>query len=140
MKLKGRRILVVDDAPDVLDLFASLLRLEGAHVATAGTGREGLSVARQQRFDAVLTDLNLPDIPGVELIRRLHAGQRRPSKMAAVTAESEPALSRARQAGADGVFVKPVDVDQIVSFAASGVPGASHMASIPRRDAADRGA
>lgn len=87
-------------------------------MATADCGGEAPMAAQQERFDAILTDLDLPDLAGEEVIRRLRGSPHRPSKVAAVTAAGEPALIRARQAGADEVFLKPVDVEAIVQFAA----------------------
>jgi CheY-like chemotaxis protein len=76
-------------------------------VATA-SGREAIDVAAHQQFDVVLTDLGLPDIPGDVVIRRVLAGARRRPRIIVVTGYDEPFVSRARQAGADAVFSKPV--------------------------------
>jgi len=59
-------------------------------------------------FDVVLTDLGLPDIPGDVVIRRVLASARRRPRVIVVTGYDEPFVSRARQAGADVVFNKPI--------------------------------
>ena len=73
MGLRGVSILVVEDAPDVLSVFTTLLRLEGADAVGAANGVDALEVAREHRFDVVVVDLGLPDIPGEVLIRAIIA-------------------------------------------------------------------
>ena len=73
MGLQGLRILVIEDAPDIREVFTLLLRAEGAHVESAANGREALELGTSGDFDIVLSDLGLPDIPGDVLIRQLLA-------------------------------------------------------------------
>jgi len=112
--LRGVRVLVIEDAIDVREAFAALLVAEGAEVAVVGAGREALALLTPGRFDVVLTDLGLNDIPGDELIRELRARGRAP--VVAITGLSEPYLTRAREAGADIIFVKPVEWDDVLGY------------------------
>jgi CheY-like chemotaxis protein len=64
----------------------------------------------------VLSDLGLPDIPGDVLIRELRARAGRGTRVMVVTGYGEPFLSRARQAGADVVFTKPVEWSRILEY------------------------
>jgi CheY-like chemotaxis protein len=64
--------------------------------------------SRHHDFDVVLTDLGLPDISGDVVIRRVLASARRRPRIIVVTGYDEPFVSRAKQAGADAVFNKPV--------------------------------
>ena len=114
MALKGSRILVVEDAPDIREVFTLLLRAEGAHVEAAASGREALELAGQGNFDVVLSDLGLPDIPGDVLIRQLLGQSRGRTRVLVVTGYGEPYLTRARQAGAHVVFTKPVEWSRIL--------------------------
>jgi two-component system, chemotaxis family, CheB/CheR fusion protein len=114
MDLDGLRILVVEDAPDIRDVFAILLRAEGADVVATGSGREAADLARESRFDVVLSDLGLPDIPGDVLIRQIIAASRGRTRVIAVTGYGEPFVTRARQAGADVVFTKPVEWTRVL--------------------------
>ena len=116
MSLKGTRILLVEDAPDIREVFTVLLRVEGAEVVPAATGREAAEVAGRGDFDVVLSDLGLPDIPGDVLIRQIVAGARRRTRIVVVTGYGEPYLSRARQAGAEVVFTKPVEWSRILEW------------------------
>ena len=116
MRLRGLQILVIEDAPDVLDVLTMLLRIEGADVTGAGNGQEALAVFRSRHFDVVVSDLNLPDIPGDVLIRTIIAAARRPVQVAVITGESPPAVTRALEAGAGAIFAKPCHWDSVVTY------------------------
>jgi CheY-like chemotaxis protein len=116
MGLRGLRILVIEDAQDIREVFTLLLRAEGADVDSAANGREATELVAQQRFDVVLSDLGLPDIPGDVLIRELRARSGHATRVMVVTGYGEPFLTRARQAGADVVFTKPVEWSRILEY------------------------
>ena len=107
-KADGLRVLLVEDSSDVREVFTLLLRSEGVDVVATGRGCEAVDLATSTDFDVVLTDLGLPDIPGEMVIRRVLAGARRRPRVIVVTGYDEPFVSRARQAGADLVFIKPI--------------------------------
>ena len=116
MGLTGIRILVIEDAADIREVFTVLLRAEGADVTPAATGREALEAAVRQQFDVVLSDLGLPDVPGDVLIRQLLGVTRNRSRIIVITGYGEPYLTRARQAGAEVVFTKPVEWTRILDY------------------------
>jgi two-component system CheB/CheR fusion protein len=114
--LEGIRILIIEDVPDIRDVFTILLRAEGADVDATGTGREAAELVTRREFDVVLTDLGLPDIPGDVLVRQIVAACRGRVRVAVITGYGEPYVSRARQAGADAVFTKPVEWTRILDY------------------------
>lgn len=114
MGLEGIRILVIEDAADIRDVFAVLLKAEGAEVVATGSGREAAELASERQFDVVLSDLGLPDVPGDVLIRQIVAASKGRTRVIVVTGYGEPYVSRARQAGADVVFTKPVEWTRII--------------------------
>jgi CheY-like chemotaxis protein len=116
MGLQGLRILLVEDAPDIRDVFSMLLRAEGAEVVATGSGLEAADLTTRRHFDAVVSDLGLPDIPGDVLIRKIRASAGRRAHVMVITGYGEPHLSRARQAGADVVFTKPVEWTRVLEF------------------------
>ena len=67
---KGR-VLIVDDAPDTLDIIRKLLSYEGYDVITVPTGEEGVKSVEEDKPDVVLLDINLPGIDGTEALRRI---------------------------------------------------------------------
>ena len=116
MKLVGIRVLLIEDVSDIRDVFVILLRSEGAEVTATPSGREGADLARKNHFDVVLSDLGLPDIAGDVLIRQLRAVSGTTTRVIVITGYGEPYLSRARQAGADAVFTKPVEWTRILDY------------------------
>ena len=98
----------MEDSQDIREVFTLLLRAEGAEVLATASGREAIEQIAKRDFDVVLTDLGLPDIPGDTVIRRVLANSRRRPRIIVVTGYDEPFVSRARQAGADVVFNKPI--------------------------------
>jgi len=67
---KGK-VLIVDDAPDTLEIIGKLLQFEGYEVTTALTGEEGVNKAEEERPEVVLLDINLPGINGTEALRQI---------------------------------------------------------------------
>ena len=114
MALSGIRILIIEDAADIREVFTVLLRAEGADVVAAANGREALDAASRQHFDVILSDLGLPDVPGDVLIRQILATTKHRARVMVITGYGEPYLTRARQAGAEVVFTKPVEWTRIL--------------------------
>ena len=105
----GYRILVVEDAQDIRDLLALLLRADGAEVKVASDGRTALQLAASWDFDVLLTDLGLPDVTGDVLIREIYGLKAHPLRVVVMTGYGEPYQARAREAGAHAVLTKPLE-------------------------------
>ena len=101
------RILVIDDDPTVTSVLRRGLAYEGYTVDTAGTGPQGLAVARDRTPDLVVLDLMLPGIDGFEVLKRLRsADETLPVLM--LTARDAPADQvKGLESGADDYVVKP---------------------------------
>ena len=111
------RVLTVDDSPTVRQMVAFTLAKAGYEVEGAADGREGLAKARQSKFDLVITDLNMPNMDGIQMIAAVRA---LPGYMFVpilmLTTESHPGKKDAgRKAGATGWIVKPFRADQLVA-------------------------
>lgn len=65
------RILIVDDESVILDVLKDVLEFEGFHVSVAGNGEKALESLKHDSFDLVLTDLKMPGVDGLEVIRRV---------------------------------------------------------------------
>ena len=112
----GLKVLLVEDAPFLRYAFGRLLRLHGFEVCEATDGREALDRVPQFRPNLVLTDLMMPVMDGVELIRRLHQDPATAGlPVVAITADAtEQAERQARQAGAIDVITKPIDLPALL--------------------------
>ncbi len=107
-----RRVLVVEDAPDVAESLREVLELAGHRVALAHDGREALAQAPKFRPDVVLCDIGLPDIDGFDVARALRRDPATASLyLIALTgyAQAED-RKRALQAGFNAHLAKPPDL------------------------------
>lgn len=114
----SKTILAIDDSPSVRQMVALTLTSAGYDVVEACDGADGYSKATTSRIDAVLTDLNMPGMNGLEFIRKYRA---HPSSAGVpivfLTTESNDELKRqAKDAGATGWIVKPFKQDQLVAI------------------------
>jgi two-component system, chemotaxis family, chemotaxis protein CheY len=109
------RILVVDDEPDVVELVAEILAIEGFEPIPVLSGEAALEVYRAERPDAVLLDLLMPTMDGLgtlAAIRRIDPEAR----VAMLTAMgTQAAVTEALAAGARDFVLKPFDVAHVVS-------------------------
>jgi two-component system response regulator PilR (NtrC family) len=115
------QVLVVDDEPDLRTLYELTLLREGYRVDAAGTLGEAWQLLEQRKFDAIITDMRLPDGLGLELLQRMLA-QQRPERCIVMTAygSAENAVD-ALKAGAFDYLTKPVDLKQFRSVVASAI-------------------
>ena len=63
------KILVVDDEPNLTEILEIAFREDGMDVVTSGSGREALGLLRTEEIDVVISDIRMPDLSGVELLR-----------------------------------------------------------------------
>ncbi len=106
-----RRILVIDDDRMALLLISHHLRAAGYEVSTAGTGEDGLALARRVEPTLILLDFMLPDIDGPEVIRRLRAEEatREVPVILLTATELASHIAEGFRAGANDYLMKPVD-------------------------------
>ncbi|GLY17814.1 response regulator [Kineosporia rhizophila] len=108
------RILVVDDEPQMIRVLRINLLARQYEVVTAGTGQAALDAARQDHPDIVVLDLGLPDLDGVEVIRRLRGWTQVPVIVLSGRADSHDKVD-ALDAGADDYVTKPFSVDELLA-------------------------
>lgn len=103
------KVLVVDDAPEMVRLLRSLLKSQGYEVSAAESGPEALKLARAQRPDVILLDVMMPEMDGIEVCRRLKAdGELCTIPVILATAkDSDGDVVKGLDAGADDYVAKP---------------------------------
>ena len=120
---QAAHILVIDDEPDLRTLYELTLLREGYRVEAAGDLAQARQQLQARRFDAVITDMRLPDGLGLELLRELIL-QQRPERCVVITAHgSAENAVEALKSGAFDYLTKPVDLKQFRSVVASAIQG-----------------
>ncbi len=110
------KVLVVDDEPAIADVVSRYLRRAGYETAIAGSGQDALSQAERARPDVVVLDLMLPDIDGLEVMRRLRRDDRRRGAIILLTARGEESdRVIGLRLGADDYIVKPFSPAELVA-------------------------
>jgi two-component system KDP operon response regulator KdpE len=112
--MPNQRVLVVDDEQSIRRFLRVALSSQGYTVVEASSGQEGLSDAATQKPDAVILDLGLPDIDGVEVVRLLREWAQIPIIILSVRG-SEGDKIAALDAGADDYLTKPFGVGELLA-------------------------
>jgi DNA-binding NtrC family response regulator len=113
MKRESSSILVVDDDPALLQSLKEILEAEGCEVTTAADGESGLRCLKEQAFDLVLSDLALPGLDGMELLKYL---RREAPTCPCIIITGFGTIANAVSAmhhGAYDYFTKPVDPSEL---------------------------
>lgn len=108
------RVLVVDDEPRLARLLVINLKARKYEVDCALDGRAALDAVAARRPDVVLLDLGLPDMDGIEVIKRLRVWSRVPVMVVSARHGSEEKV-RALDAGADDYITKPFGMDELLA-------------------------
>ena len=109
------KVLVVEDHHDTSFLLCRLLKMEGYEVEHAIDGMVGYSAAESSAPDLIVTDIQMPRMDGIEMIKRIRetqAGKRIP--IIVMSAYGQRRITDALAAGADGIVEKPIDLERFL--------------------------
>lgn len=109
------RILIIEDEAPLLERVAAQLREQGYAVDTAADGRDGLFLGQEYPLDAAVVDLGLPDMSGIEVIRRWRAAGRRFPILILTARGRWQDKVEGLEAGADDYLVKPFYVEELLA-------------------------
>jgi two-component system OmpR family response regulator len=109
------RVLVVDDEPTLAELLSMALRYEGWEVKSAGDGMTAVRTARDFRPDAVILDMMLPDIDGLEVLRRLRGESPEVPVLFLTAKDSVEDRITGLTAGGDDYVTKPFSLEEVVA-------------------------
>jgi len=108
------RVLVVDDEQNQRDILEMILESEGYEPVTAANGQRALDIARTQAFDAVLTDLKMPDMDGIALLSELQRAQPAASVVLMTAHGTITSAVDAMRKGALDYLQKPIEKDVLI--------------------------
>ncbi|GAA4588922.1 response regulator transcription factor [Planotetraspora phitsanulokensis] len=109
------RVLVVDDEPDLVEVLSAVLRYEGWDVRAAADGLSAVTVARDFRPDAVLLDVMLPDIGGLEVLRRLRSEAPQVCVLFLTAKDAVEDRIAGITAGGDDYVTKPFSLEEVLA-------------------------
>jgi two-component system chemotaxis response regulator CheY len=113
----SKRILTIDDSRTIRDMLMLTLSGAGFNVSQANDGQEGIDVLDKETFDCVITDINMPNKDGYDVIRAMRANPAHKGvPILVLTTEADTEKRQiARDAGATGWMVKPFDPERLVA-------------------------
>jgi len=129
----ARRVLLVDDEPDLLRAVRLYLEDQGYVVFTAENGREALDQVRTKLPDLVVLDVRMPDLDGFETLERLREGSNVPVIMLTVQGEERDKV-RGLRLGADDYVTKPFSQRELAARIAAVLRRAEQPAHVPKTE------
>ena len=114
--MDNKRILIIDDDKSILRFFTLILQRKGYSTDTAETGKEALEKISRQSYDVVLIDVILPDMNGLDLLKRFPPNTKKIVMTGAVSDENQ---KRAQTEGADAYLLKPVKPEELLQIIAN---------------------
>lgn len=114
--LNGKEILIVDDQPFNLEIIEAMLRETKCNITTLSSGSDALDILLKQKFDIVLLDVQMPEISGLEITKKIRVSDspNATTRIIAFTAgATESEVEQIYSAGMDDVIHKPVDAMQL---------------------------
>ena len=118
---KGKRILIVEDNPLNMKLFAAMMTAEGYEVLQATDGPGGLDLARRQHPDLIVMDVQLPGLSGLDVTHSLKADAATSDIPIVATSAftQKEDIERARASGVDGFMAKPIAITEFLDMIAA---------------------
>lgn len=124
----GNSVLYIEDNPDNMMLVQRALEARGYRLLKAKNGVDGVKTAEAEDVDLILLDINLPDIDGYEVARRLRTSEKRALKTTPIIAVTANALKgdaeKALDAGCDVYMSKPINIRELWARVEAFVPTA----------------
>ena len=113
--MRNKKILIVDDEKDILEFLSYNLKREGFEVATSLNGKDGLSKAIQISPDAIIADIRMPEMDGIEMCRRIRKTETlKDVPILFLTADNDEYLAlSAHHSGGTQYLNKPIKINMI---------------------------
>jgi DNA-binding NtrC family response regulator len=108
------KVLLVDDEQDFLDTLSDRLELRGLKVSAVTSGEQAITEAKQQDFDAIIVDLSMPGIDGLETLKRIKADNPNAEIIMLTGHASVQSGIEAMKLGAGDFLQKPVELSELM--------------------------
>ncbi|MCU0821321.1 MAG: response regulator [Spirochaetes bacterium] len=109
-------ILIVDDHPAMRTTLKDILEEEGYEVNTAATGFQGLELSMKKKYDLYLLDVRLPDLNGVDVLKRMKASIKNPRTIMMTAYSMDELKTEALREGALAFLQKPLDIETVLTI------------------------
>ncbi len=109
------RVLLVDDEEDFLETLSSRLEIRGLKVSAVNSGEQAIAEAKQQDYDAIVVDLSMPGIDGLETLKRIKADNPNAEIIMLTGHGSVQSGVEAMKLGAGDFLQKPVELSELMS-------------------------
>ncbi len=116
-RLLDRKVLIVDDDPEVLAAIDQALQAEGALTQTCGDGNTAVRICQTDPPDLVVLDMMLPKRSGFLVLEKIKRGERPPIVFMITANEGKRHQEYAENLGVDAYMLKPVRLEQLVTMA-----------------------
>jgi CheY-like chemotaxis protein len=113
--MSNSRVLVVDDDPNLTDLLVDTLETIGYLARPAASAQEALALLASEHFDLVISDINMPEMSGIELLQQIKREHHHLPVMLITGISTETVKAQAYSSGADGFLAKPFRIGSIES-------------------------
>jgi len=113
---KKLSVLVVDDDPKIDETLVDILVAKGHEAVFTTSGREALGLIKEKKFDAVLLDIKMPVINGVDTLVEIKKHSPLTSVVMITAYAEDKLIGQARIEGALQILLKPLDIDKIINF------------------------
>jgi CheY-like chemotaxis protein len=137
MQLKNATILLVDDEVDLLEILAEWFRREGCRVLTAENGRDALDLFQQSPVDAVVSDIRMPVMDGIALLRQLKAAHFTKPSVIFISGFSDIEPRDAYDLGVEAMISKPVERNHLISVVSRILTAREDLWRLPPADKTD---
>ena len=125
------RILIVDDEPAVVALLRRILSTEDVEILPARSGTEALAIARRSRLNLVILDVKLPDVSGVEVLRRIRTIDDSVPVIMVTSYGSPETIRASMKLGAFDYLTKPFDSEEIRRLAREALASRARRRLVP---------
>ena len=116
--MADKKILAVDDSISIRKSISFVLTQEGYEVVEAVDGVDGLAKAKEDKFNLIITDINMPNMDGIEMIKQIRQteGYKFTPIIALTTENQDSKMQEGKAAGATGWIVKPFTSEKLLAI------------------------